>query len=122
MRPAVPGDTGADSGEVGTPAGPPGLAATPPSIGSYRLESLLGQGGMAAVYRCLDAGGEPVAVKWLHRPNAAVERRLPELTRVPTVLLWFLDSLAVTLFAFLICAQPPKLKSSPCSEYVLALL
>ncbi len=75
MRPTVPGDTWADSGDVGTPAGPPGLAATPPSIGSYRVESLVGQGGMAAVYRCLDAGGEPVAVKWLHRPNAAVERR-----------------------------------------------
>ncbi|MBN1335261.1 MAG: protein kinase [Deltaproteobacteria bacterium] len=36
---------------------------------------MIGRGGMAAVYRCRDERGEHVAVKWLHRPNPAIERR-----------------------------------------------
>jgi serine/threonine-protein kinase len=40
-------------------------------LGAWRLERLLGVGGMAAVYRALDADGRPSAIKLLHTRFAA---------------------------------------------------
>jgi serine/threonine protein kinase len=52
-----------------------GLDEAPDRIGPYLVEELVGRGGMAAVYRCRDEQGEPVAVKWLHMPSPALEQR-----------------------------------------------
>lgn len=43
------------------------------SVGPYRLERLLGEGGMGVVHLAYDAAGNPVAVKVL-RPHVAVDR------------------------------------------------
>lgn len=50
-------------------------------VGPWRLERLLGQGGMARVYLASGPGG-PVAVKWLYRANAALLARFAEEARV----------------------------------------
>lgn len=59
-------------------SGPAGAAAPPGSLldRRYRLESLIGQGGMGSVYRALDTRlGRPVAVKLLSDSPAADEDR-----------------------------------------------
>ena len=74
------------SGGVEALAGLPQTEAAPPAIairagtqiGSYRIQSLLGQGGMGAVYRALDLKlNRPVAVKFLFEDLAdpAARRR-----------------------------------------------
>ena len=40
----------------------------PATIGEYRVERLLGRGGMASVYLATGPRGR-VALKWLHRPD-----------------------------------------------------
>ena len=47
-------------------------ATTPERVGPYRLDRLLGQGGMARVYRAVADDGAVVALKWLHRASPAV--------------------------------------------------
>ncbi len=54
---------------------PRGVTEVPDRIGPYEVDELVGRGGMAAVYRCRDPDGEPVAVKWLHAPSSALEAR-----------------------------------------------
>ncbi len=61
------------SPRVAAPAG--ALGELPDRIGPYQVEELVGRGGMAAVYRCRDEQGEPVAVKWMHMPSPALEQR-----------------------------------------------
>jgi tetratricopeptide (TPR) repeat protein len=51
------------------------LSPFPDHLGPYLPEEMVGRGGMAAVYRCRDARGEPVAVKWLHQPIPSVTSR-----------------------------------------------
>ncbi|MFZ5477512.1 MAG: BREX system ATP-binding domain-containing protein [Myxococcota bacterium] len=41
----------------------------PDTVGGYRVERLLGRGGMAAVYLARDDAGGRVALKWLHRAS-----------------------------------------------------
>ncbi|MFN7146965.1 MAG: serine/threonine-protein kinase, partial [Myxococcota bacterium] len=41
-------------------------------VGPWRLDRLLGQGGMARVYRAVGDDGSVVALKWLHRASPAV--------------------------------------------------
>ncbi|MFC0599390.1 WD40 repeat domain-containing serine/threonine protein kinase [Streptomyces palmae] len=64
------------------PAGAPGWSADPPPVhplgsgdpvtaGPYRLEGLLGSGGMGRVYLARTPAGSPVAVKVVHREYAA---------------------------------------------------
>ncbi|MFJ6014754.1 WD40 repeat domain-containing serine/threonine protein kinase [Streptomyces sp. NPDC092952] len=71
-----------DDGPVPHPAGAPGWPAAPPPVrplgsgdpvtaGPYRLEGLLGSGGMGRVYLARTPAGSPVAVKVVHREYAA---------------------------------------------------
>jgi tetratricopeptide (TPR) repeat protein len=48
------------------------MALPAETVGPWRLDRLLGQGGMARVYRAVDADGAVVALKWLHRASPAV--------------------------------------------------
>lgn len=53
------------------------VPTTEPIAGRYRLEKLLGHGGMADVYRATDTtGGPPVAVKVVRSTDPALARRL----------------------------------------------
>ncbi len=51
-------------------------------VGPYRLDRLLGQGGMARVYRAVAEDGSVVALKWLHRASPAVLAGFAEEVRV----------------------------------------
>lgn len=63
-------------GPAATTEGPRApLSPFPDRIGPYLAEELIGRGGMAAVYRCRDAHGEAVAIKWLHQPSPALTQR-----------------------------------------------
>ena len=60
------------------PSGEPPL---PERLGPYRLDRLLGQGGMARVYRAVGDDGRVVAVKWLHRGTPAILARFEDEVR-----------------------------------------
>ncbi|NJK31593.1 MAG: serine/threonine protein kinase [Deltaproteobacteria bacterium] len=50
-------------------------------LGRYTVEALLGEGGMAAVYRARDAQGNPVAIKLLHKEIASEPNMLARFER-----------------------------------------
>jgi hypothetical protein len=50
-------------------------AALPDVVGPFRIERLLGRGGMAAVYLARREDGGRVALKWLHRASPALVAR-----------------------------------------------
>ncbi|WP_412070366.1 protein kinase domain-containing protein [Rubrivirga sp. IMCC43871] len=72
------------------------------TIGAYRIESLLGQGGMGAVYRGLDLMlDRPVAIKALRADIAASAGHVERFRQEARTLARLLDPHIATLYAFL---------------------
>src|SRR5260221_13313146 len=77
---------GAEAAPVETPAGIPVAAEIIPGktvvAGRYRVEALIGSGGMGAVYKCADlALGETVALKFLHSAFAGDPKMIERFTQ-----------------------------------------
>lgn len=67
----VPHSAGARGWSAGPPPVRPLGSGDPATAGPYRLEGLLGSGGMGRVYLARTPAGSPVAVKIVHREYAA---------------------------------------------------
>ncbi|MCP4805357.1 MAG: serine/threonine protein kinase [Proteobacteria bacterium] len=59
-----------------------GLEPFPEAIGPYTPLSLLGRGGMAAVYLCVSPAGLEVAVKWLNHSSPRIRLRFEREGRI----------------------------------------
>ena len=69
--PAVPPAVGRESGWPVTPPPHRSLrSGDPAEVGPYRLEAVLGEGGMGRVYLGRTPAGSAVAVKVVHREYA----------------------------------------------------